>query len=207
MTFPSILLAIFALKAVVLCSRNENRTYKHYEEARIYRLLNGRNALLTEARQIVSQRRFKEENTLVAVIDLDNVNSQLWNVETIVHSMERINEWDVVSYNRPRYYDLWALRYPAYNVNCWGPGVKSKIVLREMFADIHKRLKHESLFKVYSAFNGFAFYKYQFMQHCHYYYTAGELDHPNMHLCIRNQGGRVRIFNESIMYAQFRGHH
>lgn len=177
------------------------------DDNRIHRLIHGRNSLLRKARQIVSSQHFIENKTLVAVIDLDDMNTPTWKVETLVNAMQRMNEWDVVSFNRPYYYDIWALRYPAYDVNCWAPEVDNSKVIPEMRADVGRRLANESMFEVYSAFNGLAFYKFQFIQDCHYYNIEYDLDHPSLHLCIRNQGGRVRVFNETIINEFFEGPH
>lgn len=188
-------------------SVQENRKFNYAYEARVIRIINGRNALFKKVRQIVTRRNFREDHTLVGVIDLDDMNTPAWKVDTIQHSMDMINEWDVVSYNRPYYYDIWALRYPEYDVNCWAPGIDNMKTIDTMRIDIQSRLSQQALFEVYSAFNGLVFYKFQFIHDCDYYYSKDDTEHTNLHLCVRKQGGRVRIFNETIIDEFFKGPH
>lgn len=93
------------------------------------------------------------------MVDADNVNVDPWNLDLIRHYLNR-NDWDVLTFNRHGYYDIWALMYPPFQHHCWGFFDQSKAVVNHMRMDVVKRLNECSEWiPCQSAFNGFAMYK------------------------------------------------
>ena len=70
------------------------------------------------------------------------------------------DDWDVLTFNRNNYYDIWALMYPPFQHHCWGFFDKSKQVVNYMKNDVRNRLGScKEWIECQSAFNGFAMYK------------------------------------------------
>lgn len=99
------------------------------------------------------------------VVDADDINVKPWNLDVILSSFDR-NDWDCLSFNRPVYYDIWALLFDKYKHHCWGYGgwdlPLNVQVVNMMMKDISSRLSklpHNELMNCYSAFNGFAIYR------------------------------------------------
>ena len=53
------------------------------------------------------------------MLDADNVNVKPWNLNNIKKYLKNDN-WDSLSFNRDRYYDIWALLYENFKYHCWG---------------------------------------------------------------------------------------
>ena len=99
------------------------------------------------------------------MIDADNVNISPWKIANITKYLDN-DDWDSLSFNRNRYYDIWALLYGNIRHHCWGYNGMGNCqqIVGIMANDIKKRLskmKEGELFNCYSAFNGFAIYKTQ----------------------------------------------
>ena len=105
-------------------------------------------------------------------IDCDDVNSIPWNISLIHNYLNNFDndDWDCISFNRPSYYDIWALLFDNYRHHYLG--FKNNIwdVHNMMYNDITKKLfytKSNSI-EVISAFNGFAIYKTDKFKQCYY---------------------------------------
>lgn len=97
------------------------------------------------------------------MIDADNVNTSPWKIDNVTKYLDN-DEWDSLSFNRSRYYDIWALLYGNIRHHCWGYNSMRSCqqIVGIMANDIKNRLskmKDGELFNCYSAFNGFAIYK------------------------------------------------
>jgi glycosyltransferase involved in cell wall biosynthesis len=96
-------------------------------------------------------------------IDADDRNSDPWDIDRIVASIEDRNDWDCLSFNRPDYYDIWALFFDNYKHHCWGFGFMCSQVIDVMHKDIVAKLEAlkplDQLLDCYSAFCGFAIYR------------------------------------------------
>lgn len=99
------------------------------------------------------------------VVDADERNADPWDLDVILSSFAR-DDWDCLSFNRPVYYDIWALLFDQYKHHCWGFGKMSlplsKKVVKLIEKDVSERLAalpEGELMPCYSAFNGFAIYR------------------------------------------------
>jgi len=73
--------------------------------------------------------------------------------------------WDALTFNRPVYYDIWALSIHPYTFSCWHYA-KAKTIASNMAAYIRKKLSEAAtrdptcaLLPCISAFNGFGLYR------------------------------------------------
>ena len=102
------------------------------------------------------------------VIDADDVNCYNWDIALIERYLTR-NDWDALSFNRPDYYDIWALLFDNYKHHCWGFNNSNSKIVEIMRQDIQNRLsKTEDLLDCYSAFNGFGIYRTSKFKNCFY---------------------------------------
>jgi len=120
---------------------------------RTIRIANARNACLEMLETLEVKTHF--------MVDADDVNVDPWNLQLIKYYVKR-DDWDVVTFNRKDYYDIWALMYPPFQHHCWGFSRYSRAVVECMKKDIICRLECcEEWVPCQSAFNGFAIYKTQ----------------------------------------------
>jgi hypothetical protein len=95
--------------------------------------------------------------------DSDDVNAHVWNIDTINKYITNYDNdnWDSISFNRPWYYDLWALLIDDFKHHCWGFSSNSNRVVNTMRSYVANKLNNSTENSVYcmSAFNGFAIYK------------------------------------------------
>lgn len=128
----------------------------------------GRNAILEHIR-----KDHKPEWKYMIMLDMDDVSSTPIDMEVFRHALRCESEWDAISFNAPKYYDIWALSYKPYTISCWNWGAYSKYVVHFMAEDIQARLKsmdEDKLFECESAFNGLAIYKLDKFLDCTYDY-------------------------------------
>jgi len=94
------------------------------------------------------------------VVDCDDVCASKWNIGVIRESLESSEGWDTLSFNRPQYYDIWALLYDEFIHHCWGITNPIKVV-ELMQREFQRKLAQSSepTVAVWSAFCGFAIYK------------------------------------------------
>ena len=187
---------------------------------RSIRLATGRNRLLQAVRDHMAERNESAASTYMAVMDMDDVNDHRFNSTVLEQVMSLDEQWDAVSFTRPFYYDIWALRYDQFNVNYLGvsnPWHFAKI----MQQDIKSRLladPEKPFFPVYSAFNGFALYKMEVVGNCLYDgvdsdaitsvdkggkprddFVWGDCEHVAFHKCIRqSHDARIMIYKHSL---------
>ena len=118
---------------------------------RTIRIANARNACLEVLETLGVTTHF--------MIDADDVNVEPWNLQLLKYYVGR-DDWDVLTFNRKDYYDIWALMYPPFQHHCWGFSRYSRAVVECMKEDIVCRLENcEEWVPCQSAFNGFAIYK------------------------------------------------
>lgn len=106
----------------------------------------------------------------IIIADLDNVfQASNLNMSVFEQGMLMSSHWDVLSFNRHHYYDIWALRYKSFDVNVWNFGDLSSNLVKIIKYDITRilhTLAPNSLFPVYSAFNGLSIYKARILRGC-----------------------------------------
>lgn len=130
---------------------------------RTERIANARNRLLAKMRELPERPYF-------IMMDMDDACSFETNLEPIEHALNQSSEWDSISFNRPNYYDLWALSLDPYIYSCWGWTDPWNVVdiMREYVSKRLKELKPGELLECRSAFNGLAIYKTDPFLKCKY---------------------------------------
>jgi hypothetical protein len=123
-------------------------------------------------------------------IDCDDVCSSRLDVDTLFGFFGR-EDWDVLTFNRPIYYDVWALSYEPFVVSCWAWGVNSRKIVYAMRDDIKEKLEKlekNALMACNSAFNGFAVYRTEKMLGCVYDWKCevlSKLHRESVNYCVR----------------------
>ena len=146
------------------------------EKERTHNIANARNSLLQSMRdhQSISNTIFD----YFIMLDMDDICAGPINIDVLqkcinYEKMDHINmsnipKWDTLSFNRPGYYDIWALSIDNYVFSCWhftnGRAVISE--MRNYIIDKLAQLKikndqngENELLQCMSAFNGFAIYR------------------------------------------------
>ena len=127
---------------------------------RTVRIANARNACLEKLETLNVHTHF--------MVDADDVNVEPWNIKLLKYYLGR-NDWEVLTFNRKDYYDIWALMYPPFQHHCWGFYEHSDVVVNHMKDDIVSKLEHcKEWVPCQSAFNGFAMYKTRFFKGIRY---------------------------------------
>jgi hypothetical protein len=139
-----------------------NKKYK--SEYRTHRLANGRNYCLK-----VINKHFSNFKYFI-MMDFDDVCTGEINVSLLKKYIDNDSMWDALSFNKPNYYDLWALSIRPY-IFSYIHFKNPYHVLNNMaiyIADKLKTLTNDELLPCFSAFNGFAIYKTQLFRDCLY---------------------------------------
>jgi hypothetical protein len=191
--------------------------------SRTVRIAFGRNMLLSMIKHEANDSMFISKEIFVVVLDFDDVNISPIDMDVFSNVMRRKNEWDVVTFHRQNYYDIWSLRYSRFDVNIWNFGLMSHTLRDIIEADIVSLLDTSdpkgSFFPVISAFNGFAIYKMDTFGNCTYDGTNAaekslfprntiynisrssiieDCEHVSLHRCMYNRGLKIRIFTQPV---------
>jgi hypothetical protein len=78
--------------------------------------------------------------------------------------------WDVLTFFKKPYYDIWALSVSPYCFSCWNfpNGKKAVTQIQNFLHESMDKLSSDELLPVKSAFNGFAIYRRESVVNCHY---------------------------------------
>ena len=142
-------------------------TLTHVQD-RTLRLAIARNSVLSMAHTLFPRYEF------IIVVDMDDVGASPFNLTVIQLALDQqIHDWDVISFNHHCYYDIWALRWLGYDINCWNGGLRERGTVRLRKAlTVWKQKRQETppdgLIPVYSAFEGLAIYKANFTWNAYY---------------------------------------
>ena len=133
------------------------------DKLRTHRLENARNEYLN-----IIYNELKNIDYHI-VIDSDDINVNEWNIELILKQFEN-PIWDILSFNRKKYYDIWALLYDNFQYPCWGYGDNCGEVINFIENDISNKLENldDDLMECYSSFNGFSIYKTEKLKNIRY---------------------------------------
>lgn len=131
-------------------------------EYRTFRIAKGRNTCLNFIKE--NQTEFP----YFIMMDLDDVNSKEVNIEPIKKVLNR-DDWDSVSFNKPVYYDIWALSIKPYYLSCHHIGEEAGNAMSKYIINILNNAKKDDLIECASAFNGFAIYRTEKFLNCYYY--------------------------------------
>lgn len=104
------------------------------------------------------------------MMDMDDICAHRPNLVAIQHALDREAEWETISFNRPNYYDIWALSIKPFIYSSWGWANPHNVVdiMREYIVKTLKSLPAGELLECQSAFNGFAIYKTDPFLKCRY---------------------------------------
>lgn len=127
---------------------------------RTYNIAKGRNYCIKYIRDNYPEYEY------FIMIDCDDVCSK--NVQTAVLKgvLER-DDWDSVSFNRPYYYDLWALSIGPYVFSCHHFN-NGYMLWKNYIHSVMKNASKTELIPCASAFNGFAIYRTNKFLNCVY---------------------------------------
>lgn len=164
---------------------------KPLSEYRTFRIAKGRNVCLKYI--IENKTRFP----YFIMMDMDCVNSKgRVNIEPIRKCLMR-KDWDAVSFNKPIYYDLWALSIKPYYLSCVHIGVDAGVVMSKYIINLLNNANKGELIPCASAFGGFAIYRTDKFVNC-YYYGALNLSLLPQHLIKQN----LALFKGQFDYSK-----
>ena len=141
-------------------------------QIRVQNISNARNRLLQAINNDV--RNFD----YFIMMDMDDVCALPIHTEVLqsVFQKERTNppvkqrKWDVLTFYRRPYYDIWAVSADPFYFSCWNFPNGHNIVrtMRQFLYDKLDKMDPNDLYPVSSAFNGFAIYRREAVQNCRY---------------------------------------
>lgn len=152
-------------------------------------LANARNWIINVLNRKVESS--SEDWPYFVMLDMDDVCAMPPNMDVIQRALEREAEWDTISFNRPGYYDIWALSIPPFIYSCWGweNPYNAVDIIREHIINRLAELPKSELLECQSAFNGFAIYKTNPFLKCRYDWRM-----PKQYMPIRD----LRINREAL---------
>ena len=100
-------------------------------------------------------------------MDCVNSHGQV-NIEPIKRVLDR-DDWDAVSFNKPTYYDIWALSIKPFYLSCAHIGDSAGNAMSKYIINILNNAKKDDLIECASAFGGFAIYRTNKFLNCYYY--------------------------------------
>ena len=119
------------------------------------------------------------------MMDMDDVCATPININVLDEFFQKERDekesgWDVLTFYRKPYYDIWALSVSPYCFSCWNfpKGEETLQQIRDFLYEKIDVLDKDELFQVKSAFNGFAIYRRKVVVDCHYEWNI----HYNMKL-------------------------
>ena len=143
-----------------------------------------RNALHDKVVALARARGQRPENVYMFVMDLDDVYAAPLDTAVLLQAFALRNRWDALSFNRPGYYDVWALRYARFDLNVFDTGDDRWALVSLVRKDIERQLNTSAqpLYPVHSAFNGLAIYRLNATTGCAYHGEASGYGHTNASL-------------------------
>ncbi len=133
-------------------------------DCRTHRLAHGRNYCIKTINKHFSDFKY------FIMMDFDDVCSNKINISVLQYYLTNNINWDSLSFNKPHYYDLWALSIRPY-IFSYIHFNNPTLVLQKMNNYISNKLnslQKDKLLKCCSAFNGFAIYKTHLFKDCLY---------------------------------------
>ena len=133
-------------------------------EIRTQNISNARNKIL----QNIQSLNYEDFNYFI-MMDMDDVCTDPINIEVLKYIFQKEKttplEWDTLSFNRIKYYDIWALSIEPYTFSCWHYQNGTKIAtymrnfIQNKLREVAFQHKNDGLLSCFSAFNGFAIYR------------------------------------------------
>jgi Glycosyl transferase family 2 len=134
---------------------NENVILHHNKDVlfkeRTENLCKARNAYLNIIRE-----KFMDYDYFI-VMDCDDVCSSPVKLNTLKFHLAHANSWDGLTFNKPNYYDIWALAVNPYFINChWFHDYQP---YKKYITNLLSKTRSTNYVDCLSSFNGFAIYK------------------------------------------------
>jgi hypothetical protein len=139
-----------------------NKKYK--SKYRTHRIAYGRNYCLKIINKYFSDFKY------FIMMDFDDVCTNKINISLLKKYVDNDSSWDALSFNKSKYYDLWALSIRPY-IFSYIHFNNPYDILDNMNIYITNQLsllKNNELLPCFSAFNGFAIYKTEVFRDCIY---------------------------------------
>lgn len=160
---------------------------------------------LSYARNLLLEKALQSNYEYLIVIDLDDVNSELTEINFLSSFNYENTDWAVMCSNQKNnYYDLWALRTfdDWMPFDCW----ECKNITGDKKYCVDDRFKKISpdfnLIDVKSCFGGLAIYKTKYLKNCEYYGGQNKkevCEHVNLNNDIINKNkGKIFINTQMI---------
>jgi hypothetical protein len=135
------------------------------QNLRTVRIANARNSLLKRVNELNQIPEYTGFGYFI-MIDMDDVCSANMQPEVLQKVIQAERDgtpgpWDTLSFNRPGYYDAWALSADPCFFSCWHFARGRDVVkqMRQYIDTLLKELPPGELLRCVSAFNGFAIYR------------------------------------------------
>mgnify|MGYP003998353843 CR=1 FL=1 len=151
----------------------------------------------------IVHERYSHYNYYIT-IDSDDVCATPIDINILKKHIDNETNWDVLSFNKPSYYDIWALQYDIFVHHFRCLSYNSNPVICYIRDDIKNKLNNlneNEYFQVHSAFNGFGIYKLKYLKNIKYdgktqYYFSTEkvqhmIDYLNNH--VKNKRKTIQI--------------
>ena len=122
---------------------------------------NARNLIIHRIRKYIESGFDMNKWKYFIMMDMDDVCSHYMDYDVITRAFIKSDRWDSVSFNRPGYYDLWALSIDSFIYSCWGWRDPMNVVevMRSYIVEKMNQTSLDDYVECQSAFNGFAIYK------------------------------------------------
>jgi hypothetical protein len=150
-------------------------------EVRTQNIANARNSIVQYIKQSADVRH---DFAYFIMMDFDDVCAGEMRLETLQKYVQAERDgtpypWDALSFNRPGYYDLWALSLNPFLYSCWSfPNGRAVVETMRKYVlhELDKLAKHggDVLLPCSSAFNGFAMYRIAAFEGISYEWTASK---------------------------------
>jgi hypothetical protein len=138
-------------------------------QIRTQNIANARNSIFKAIGNNPTSLRHVESYEYMIMLDMDDVCAGPMDISVLSRFMGR-DDWDMLSFNKPDYYDIWALSIVPCLFSCWhledpyGCVAMMKRYITERLA----RIADDELLECASAFNGFGIYRLSKFVHCSY---------------------------------------
>lgn len=141
---------------------HHNTKYKNYY--RTHRIAYGRNYCIKTINKYFSNFKY------FIMMDFDDVSVNKINISVLKKYIDNDSNWDALSFNKSKYYDLWALSIRPYIFSYIHFNNPYHVLdnMRIYITDKLSSLKNNELLPCFSAFNGFAIYKTHVFKDCNY---------------------------------------
>lgn len=101
------------------------------------------------------------------MMDFDNVCSSPININVLNKYLNR-SDWDCLTFNKPDYYDIWALSKYPYLISFFHFRKNPHDKIKNYINDLLFKLENNELLQCLSAFNGFGIYRKDKFINCSY---------------------------------------